>query len=101
MWFIPDLVCHDGNSTLFLKFEHDSGFMCLLVALGPRCEVDLGSNPSRAGVISAFRFCVIESSIAPLDIRKKSIEICQLLFYFRLVQRGFTVPLNATVEKQN
>lgn len=69
---VPDLVCHDGKSTLFLKFEHDSGFMSLLVALGPRCEVDLGSNPSLAGVISAFKFCVIESSISPLDIRRKS-----------------------------
>jgi hypothetical protein len=55
-----------------LKFEHDSGFICLLVALGPRCEVDLGSKPSLAGVISAFRFWVIESSIAALDIRRKS-----------------------------
>jgi hypothetical protein len=79
---VPDLVCHDGNSTLFLKFEHDSGFICLLVARGPRCDVDLGSKPSLAGVISAFKFCVIESSIAPLDIRKKSAELDQLLFYF-------------------
>lgn len=69
---VPDLVSHDGNSTLFLKFEHDSEFICLPIARGLRCEVDLGSNPSLAGVTSAFRFCVMESSIAPLDIRRKS-----------------------------
>ena len=69
---IPDLVCQLGNSTLFLKFEHDSGFIRLLDALDPRCAVERGSKPSRAGVMSAFRFCVIESSIVPLDMRRKS-----------------------------
>lgn len=98
---VPDLVCHDGNRTLSLKFEHDSGLICLLVARGPRCKVDLGSNPSLAGVISAFKFCVIESSIAPLDTRRKSTEIDQPLLYSQLLSRELHLPLNATVEKQN
>ena len=34
--------------------------------------VDLGSNPAFDGVRSAFKFCVIESSMVPRDIRRKS-----------------------------
>jgi hypothetical protein len=42
---------------------------------GPRgnlVEVEEGSKPAVEGVMSAFRFCVMLSSIAALDIRKKS-----------------------------
>ena len=35
-------------------------------------DVDNGSKGVCAGVCSAFRFCVIESSIVPRDIRRKS-----------------------------
>ena len=31
-----------------------------------------GSNPADAGLIKAFKFCVIESSIVLLEMRKKS-----------------------------
>lgn len=37
-----------------------------------RTAVDDGSNPSWAGVINAFKFCVIESSMVDLEIRRKS-----------------------------
>lgn len=31
-----------------------------------------GSKPARAGVIRALRFCIIESSVATREIRRKS-----------------------------
>jgi hypothetical protein len=36
--------------------------------------VESGSKPRWAGVSSAFKFCVIESSIVPRDMRKKSVK---------------------------
>lgn len=44
-------------------------------------EVEEGSKPAVEGVMSAFRFCVIESSIAALDIRRKSACHGQLWIY--------------------
>jgi len=35
-------------------------------------DVDEGSKGVCAGVCSAFRFCVIESSIVPREMRRKS-----------------------------
>jgi hypothetical protein len=35
-------------------------------------EVDAGSKGREDGVRSAFRFCVIESSTVPRDMRRKS-----------------------------
>jgi len=34
--------------------------------------VEVGSKPEVEGVMRAFRFCVMLSSIAPRDIRRKS-----------------------------
>lgn len=42
------------------------------MGLGVRTEVEEGSKPWEAGVIRALRFWVMLSSIAPLDIRRKS-----------------------------
>ena len=45
--------------------------------LGAESERDVvedGSKPRWAGVRRAFRFCVIESSIVPRDIRRKSVK---------------------------
>lgn len=39
---------------------------------GLRRDVEDGSKGVCAGVCRAFRFCVIESSIVPRDMRKKS-----------------------------
>jgi len=49
----------------------------IVLDFGPRgnlVKVDEGSKPAVEGVMSAFRFCVMLSSIAPLDIRKKSLK---------------------------
>ena len=43
-------------------------------------EVDCGSNPSEAGVKSALRFCIIESSIAPRERRRKSATLVSQSF---------------------
>lgn len=37
-----------------------------------RWEVEVGSKPAAAGVMRAFRFWLMESSIVPRDIRRKS-----------------------------
>lgn len=66
-------ACHDGKSTLSLKLAQDLGFICLLEdGRAVRWEVESGSNPAWPGVRRAFRFWVIESSMAPRDIRRKS-----------------------------
>lgn len=48
--------------------------MALSGADSCRVDVDVGSKPRCAGVSSALRFCVIESSIVLRDMRKKSVR---------------------------
>jgi hypothetical protein len=56
-----------------LKAWHEDGGICLgFGGRGARTEVDEGSKPAAAGVNSAFRFWVMESSIEALDMRRKS-----------------------------
>ena len=56
-----------------MKFLHEVSGMCLdLGPRGMRVEVEEGSKPVVEGVIRALRFCVMLSSIAPRDIRRKS-----------------------------
>lgn len=40
-----------------------------------RTDVEEGSKPAAAGVCSALRFCVMESSIDALDMRRKSAAV--------------------------
>lgn len=68
-----DLVCHDGNSTLSLNSWQDVGSITRPAFESVcRTAVEDGSKPSRAGVKSAFRFWVIESSIVDLERLRKS-----------------------------
>ncbi len=56
-----------------MKFWQEDGDRVLDFGLaGNRVEVEEGSKPVVEGVMSAFRFCVILSSIAALEIRRKS-----------------------------
>ncbi len=48
---------------------------------GNRVEVEEGSKPAIEGVMSAFRFCVILSSIAARLSRKKSAHHAKSLNY--------------------
>lgn len=66
-----DLVCHDGNNTLSLKVWQAAELIRELESVC-RTDVDDGSNPFWAGVINAFKFCVIESSMVDLESRRKS-----------------------------
>ncbi len=61
-----------------MKFRQDDGDTVLdFGPRGNRVEVEEGSKPAVEGVMSAFRFCVIVSSIAALLIRKKSAHHCK------------------------
>ena len=56
-----------------MKALHEEGGICLgFGGRGARIDVDEGSKPVAAGVNRALRFCVIESSIEALDMRRKS-----------------------------
>lgn len=67
-----DLVCQDGNRTLFLKLRQELGSMRLgWCARGVLIDVEEGSNPDVDGVTRALSDCVIPSSRA-LDTLKKS-----------------------------
>jgi hypothetical protein len=56
------------------------------------------SKPSVDGVSKALRFCVMLSSIEARDIRRKSNYYIELRIYRA---SGDSLPLRATVEKQN
>lgn len=68
-----------------------------------RTDVDDGSNPAWAGVIKAFRFCVIESSIVDLERRRKSGQEkksqCELVVGSHL--HTANIPLSSLSSKQN
>jgi hypothetical protein len=68
-----DLVCHEGKRISFLNESHARGSTRRRsAAVTCRVAVEEGSNPADAGLIKAFKFCVIESSIVLLEMRKKS-----------------------------
>ena len=45
---------------------------CLIPGLTCRSAVEAGFHGICAGFIKAFKLCIMESSIAPRDIRRKS-----------------------------
>lgn len=58
-----------------MKARHEEEGICLgFEGRGARTDVEEGSKPAVAGVRRALRFCVIESSIEALDIRRKSAD---------------------------
>ncbi len=61
------------------------------------------SNGEAAGVTSALRFWVMESSIEPREIRRKSalaVRGCLLTDFKPCARLKIYIPLSATVEKQ-
>lgn len=59
-----------------LKSWQEAGSICCRDReRGVRWEVELGSKPLVAGVMRALRFCVMESSMALRDVRRKSRSI--------------------------
>lgn len=67
-----------------------------------RTAVELGSKPSRAGVISPLRFCEMVSSTADLENRRKSIKPSYYWYYnwWRWASRQ-CAPRRVPAEKQN
>jgi len=82
-----------------LNVLQDDGDMRLESGVrGLRVDVDEGSKPSVDGVRRALRFCVMLSSIEARDIRRKSNYYTKVSIYGA---SGDSLPLKATVEKQN
>lgn len=92
---------------LVLKLEQEAGSRGRLPS-GKICRsaVNDGSKRGLDGVIRAFRFCVIESSIVPRDSRRKSaLEGVRLAECFeggrRVTTEQRSLPRNAVSLKQN
>jgi hypothetical protein len=63
-------------------------------------EVEAGSKPAVEGVMRAFRFCVMLSSMEPREIRRKSVRELEISYSCkRLVQTDLAVqPLRSRIE---